>query len=916
MKKLKKVVSLTIGFVGCMLAGLFALQTPANNTVTAETDVVGNTKVMVVQFHPVSTAKCIYTQFWTGAGGSNVGSVDIAHGQTDDTNDALADFAKQVTVVKASDGTKTTMFEYGTLTAQASINLAWTGLATGDKVIIPQGTTLKNDVNGDGVYENAYVFATTSQITVGGTCADHGCATKDANHKCVDGQVHSISLGSCATMDVTAIGILNWTQEDEQIYLQMNGTSLSGANAEVKETDRTSDAIANWAKQMLFATSTDGKSFTYYNYYDYVKEVVPPNVENLEFAIQVQNSINIKFRGFQNEWDTLIIPKGTSLCWDTNGDNVLEYHWVASQTYTFVRWKGTNLETGDGLGTLKFTCQDFKSTGFVCCAAAENATTSADGKCNGWFHQIRTTDNTINVTSAESATATTPTKAVLTLNNAPMEILPAQYAKISVAGWEFNDTPFTSSCWAMLENGYLTIVKQSGEAFEENDVIEIAAGTKFTNTLGSTYTFANKVSVVYKGGVWYSVEYYSITGATFKYETNASDFYMHFTSPDGTVDNGYNMNDGWRADVGGKGYYFEFDDTKAFRQSIRLEDASGNPLAINSCQVQGYTDGLYLSSLGQFTSGVKVIIPAGTVFFGTVFRDGTKQPDGLDLGAGVKAVFWKFPQTITMENGATVAKTYLPSAVETTGNNVFVGYKLISKTDGSVVQKLYQAGEEYDATTYNFEAVTVETYMEKGASLRLSDTADQSGIRWTVYVNKAQLENIKNTFGATLNLGVRVRLVNAQGQVSKTESAKTCITDIFGTSTGNYTDDGTYIVYHMAYVMNDSFITLETQNNYKWLGDGFVEVVNSDNTIVKAYAVQNDNARSYKAMVDYFLNHSCTTTATEVNTFEITRTLADGTTEIRYYSFWGTAYRILVNEAGRVGVEVEATDDTTYRNGL
>ena len=247
-----------------------------------------------------------------------------------------------------------------------------------------------------------------------------------------------------------------------------------------------------------------------------------------------------------------------------------------------------------------------------------------------------------------------------------------------------------------------------------------------------------------------------------------------------------------------------------------------------------------------------------------------------------------------------------PVAPEMTDNNVFIGYKLISKTDSSVLPTLYQPGDTYESSLYTYEAVTLEMYMEKGASARLSEVDGISGIRYTVNVNKAQLQSIKDTFGVTLNLGLRVRVVNAQDQISKTESTFNAITDVLGASqTGNVRESGNYLVYSVTYVMHDEFIANEKANEYKWLGDGFIEVVNGENT-TKSYAVQNDNARSYRYLIDYYLNQSWTTEATETNVYKITHTLSDGTTkQDRYYSFYDLTYKVLLAEAERADVEVK-----------
>jgi hypothetical protein len=240
-----------------------------------------------------------------------------------------------------------------------------------------------------------------------------------------------------------------------------------------------------------------------------------------------------------------------------------------------------------------------------------------------------------------------------------------------------------------------------------------------------------------------------------------------------------------------------------------------------------------------------------------------------------------------------------------TDNNVFVGYKLINKTDGTVQPKLYQPNEPYDHSIYNYEAVTLEMYMEKGASVRLSEVDGINGIRYTVNVNKAQLQSIKDTFGVTINLGLRIRVVNSAGKISKTESNFTAITDVLGVNqAGNCRESGEYLVYTVAYVMPDEFINLEINNSYSWLGDGFITLTNTDATTATYYAVQNDNVRSYRWLLNYYLNVSWTAEQTEVNQYKIEHTLSDGTIQVRYYSFYFPTYQVLLSEATRARVTV------------
>lgn len=929
MRKLKSFISLTVGFVGCMLAGVFALQTPKAKptTVDAATSYTEITQVSFTgggqeSFYLRFGSSTTTTLPFASAGGiCNLHGVEVWYAYSQ----AMYDFASQITITRGAetynlnDKCILTVEKSGNFNIGCWGNIGGFTFQAGDVITIPQGATYELDENGDGTADYAYKFANGFRIVKDASACSAALGCNGVNSTasilyCKSGEFHAYTIADAPQTSITSIGIAAFNQEDTQIYLQMNNLSLVGTNA--RESDRTSEAIANWAKQMYFATSTDGQTYTYYNYYDYVKDVVGG-----EFAIQVQDSVNIKFCGFSNEYDTLIMPQGTSLVWDTNNDGAVDYNWVMSQTYTFVRWKGTNLEQGtafvnDGKGTYKFNCNEFQTqTGLTCCTTADGAT-ALDGKCNGWFHQFRTVASNVNVTSLTATASSTANKLQFALNGVAAEKVAGANCSYSIdaSAWKLNGNALLDTCDVTMENGYVTVTKKSGEAFTENDIITLANGSKIVNNItGTTYTvtqyswtatkmntadadqtFTKAFSLIYKNGMWSAVAYFEITGVWRNQYNSAGGTYVWFHDKDGNqVHTGYNAS------------WYDLNADNPMNSSVMSEGFTF--LKMQACN---QTSGLYVAASDNAVgAGDSVVFDEGAEYY---IPQGTANT--------VIPVYWYFPQRIILTLGANSGEfTYaenLPSAPVMTGNNVFVGYKLISKADGSVVQKLYQAGAIFDPTAYTYEAVTLEMYMEKGASLRLSEEADQSGIRWTVNVNKAQLQAIKDTFGATINLGVRVRVVNTEGKVSTTESAKVCVTDILGTPTGNYYESGEYIVYNMAYVMNDSFVNVEILNGYSWLGDGFVEIVNGDATTVKAYAVQNDNARSYRGMIDYFLNHSCTTTATETNAFQITRTLADGTTEIRFYSFWNVAYQVLVSEATRTSVELKATDDSTYQNGL
>ena len=115
---------------------------------------------------------------------------------------------------------------------------------------------------------------------------------------------------------------------------------------------------------------------------------------------------------------------------------------------------------------------------------------------------------------------------------------------------------------------------------------------------------------------------------------------------------------------------------------------------------------------------------------------------------------------MTLKDAGNVAVTYVSSAGESvvlgqqgdmytlpagksTTNKVFLGW---IAEDG----KLYEAGSTFQLTqATTFTALEVGFYMEDGASIRLANTADESGIRFTTYLNAADLNKILGNYGIT-----------------------------------------------------------------------------------------------------------------------------------------------------------------------
>ena len=153
-------LSLTIGCVGCMLAGVFALQTPKAQPVEALTSSLAGKISYVLPNN--TTATDLRTIFWID--GLGTGMLDIPVGETSQTNSALANFAKQVKIIKA-DASTTTMDQYGTIEVFSNQEIRWNGISSGDTIIIRQGTTFQYDANNDGTYEDDFVAMYSFQLT-------------------------------------------------------------------------------------------------------------------------------------------------------------------------------------------------------------------------------------------------------------------------------------------------------------------------------------------------------------------------------------------------------------------------------------------------------------------------------------------------------------------------------------------------------------------------------------------------------------------------------------------------------------------------------------------------------------------------------------------------------------------------------
>lgn len=903
MRKIKRLLSLAIGFVGCMLAGVFALQTPKAKpqTVTAATTYTSITKMF---FHTTGGgAESFYMIFGSDTADSlsfatngvfcNLTGREAWYAYSQ----AMNNFASQITLKRGE--TTYNLNDVCILTVEsATFNIGCWGnvggftLAEGDVITIPQGATYEYDENGDGVVDYAYKFAKEFRIERNSSAcsATLGCNASTLGHTsaCRSGYWHGYTFTHATETAVGNTALFRGAGSDKGMYLRFGEhpyLSLTDGNTTNEPTtDRNSEDIADWAKQMIFATSEDGINFTYHNYYEYVLDLYPDS-----FAIQLQDSINVYFHGFQNDWDTLIIPQGTTLRWDYNGDGILDYHWVFSKTVSIVRW------VGSATAHDAYNCSEFRNaTGLIC---HDN---EANGTHQGYFHLFNPDQATaVGTITSQTVTANT---VIVSINGT--KLFPAEYA-IDTSTWTYNGTAFSDVCNVAVENGYVTITKKEG-TFANADKIVIPAGAVITNTItGDTYNFTTQrtLSLYNIRGNWYLTEaYYEITSiASANLNVAAGDatgatatgLYVYFLDSTGATPNvGYNLSAG---DGNTGGWYAEDANTLALRNSVICS------ASLATVQICGQPNAFFFNNgtAGQL-AGASLTIPQGTVYYSDAKYDSNITTQ----------VLWYFPYTISLT--MTGINTYtqgtsavIPEAPVTTGNNVFVGYKLVSKTDGSVVAKLYQPGEAYDHTAYTCEAVTLEMYMEAGASARLSEVDGICGIRYTVNVNKTQIQSIKDTFGVTVNLGLRIRVVNSEGKISKTESTFTAITDALGTAqTGNCRESGEYLVYTVAYVMHDEFINLEINNSYSWLGDGFITLTNTDATTATYYAVQNDNVRSYRWLLNYYLNVSWTAEQTEVNQYKIEHTLSDGTIQVRYYSFYFPTYQVLLSEATRARVTV------------
>ena len=226
--------------------------------------------------------------------------------------------------------------------------------------------------------------------------------------------------------------------------------------------------------------------------------------------------------------------------------------------------------------------------------------------------------------------------------------------------------------------------------------------------------------------------------------------------------------------------------------------------------------------------------PNVSLYFGNVAQSTISDPDHVSVGYTTSAG--------TYVDYALVNGTYKLSKAK--GNDVFLGWV---DAEGN----LYNAGQEITVTgSMEFTALTIEFFMEDGAAIRLSTTADESGIRFTSYINTEQLNalagyGITNISYGTLILPYDYLDTNVKPNLDTFIVGET----IIKIESTYQEEEGDYLVYRGA--MRKLYTS-----NYERLfaGRGYMTLTFADGTTKTVYTNfdYEDNVRSVRYIAQRF----------------------------------------------------------------
>ena len=401
---------------------------------------------------------------------------------------------------------------------------------------------------------------------------------------------------------------------------------------------------------------------------------------------------------------------------------------------------------------------------------------------------------------------------------------------------EDSEFTWTGSAWVTPKPNYSNLVE--GVAYDKVTILDLGLGLETTangkfDGAGLSYvaSSANTTgSVVFRFGFTAS-----------DVETNATDIRMR-----GTEWNGI------RFILGGgalQSYYLEQSEGVALvnNQYYVIELGAIDTADGNSIWIYAKVDGLLVIS--NVVAKTDVVVPlVGSEFDGTTFGDYTS--NRISIYSGNSHATWSDPDhvavTYTTNLGTFVDYAERNSAYSLLGGKTyekFIGWM----ADGN----LYEAGATFDVGDDNlvFTALSIEFFLEDGAAIRLSDSTNESGIRFTTKISEAGLTKLQNNGVTVVSYGTLIIPLDylGAGQAPNLEQFNAGENIVKIPSTYQETEDG-YVVYRGA-------MKKLNEGNYERLfaGRSYMEIsVGGVTKIIYTNFDLDDNVRSIRYVAQEF----------------------------------------------------------------
>ena len=401
---------------------------------------------------------------------------------------------------------------------------------------------------------------------------------------------------------------------------------------------------------------------------------------------------------------------------------------------------------------------------------------------------------------------------------------------------EDSEFTWTGSAWVTPKPNYSNLVE--GVAYDKVTILDLGLGLE--TTANGTFDGAGLSYVASSANTTGSVVFrFGFTASDV--ETNATDIRMR-----GTAWNGI------RFILGGgalQSWYLEQSEGVALvnNQYYVIELGAIDTADGNSIWIYAKVDGLLVIS--NVVAKTDVVVPlVGSEFDGTTFGDYTS--NHISIYSGNSHATWSDPDHV-----AVTYKTNLGMFVDYAERNsaysllggktyeMFIGWM----ADGN----LYEAGATISVGDDNlvFEALSIEFFLEDGAAIRLSDSTNESGIRFTTRISEAGLTKLQNNGVTVVSYGTLIIPLDylGAGQAPNLEQFNAGENIVKIPSTYQETEDG-YVVYRGA-------MKKLNEGNYERLfaGRSYMEIsVNGVNKIIYTNFDLDDNVRSIRYVAQEF----------------------------------------------------------------